>query len=198
MEIAGFAIGVAGLAGLFRACQDAIDYVDSYRKFGVESRYLSAQFEADKLIFQKWADGVGLSKDGLLDSHDRRLDDPSTVSAVSQVLYSTREVLAAAEPESSKLRPKPGDNILPLRKEGRALTMRQHERIAQTPSATSGNKLSWSLVGKKRFNTQVEKFKLLVERLCNLVPVENTDGSSSDLFHEFKDLRKILQGEFHF
>jgi hypothetical protein len=59
MDVTGLVIGVAGLAGLFGSCIDAIDRVDSYRKFGYESRYISAWFHLDKLLFQRWADAVG-------------------------------------------------------------------------------------------------------------------------------------------
>ena len=155
MEIAGLAIGVAGLAGLFSACEDAINHVDSYRKFGVESRYLSAQLEADRVIFQKWRDGVGISKGGSLEFHDKRLDDPSTFAAVSRILMSIQEVWGFANPRASKLQPKPGDDPPILQIKGRALILRHYEPGNHLP-LKSGDKLRWSMGGKNKFSTQVE------------------------------------------
>lgn len=37
MEPVGLAVGVLGLAGLFSTCLEAVDKVQSYRSFGVDS-----------------------------------------------------------------------------------------------------------------------------------------------------------------
>jgi len=51
MEPIAFTIGV--VASLFSVCLDVIDKVDSYKDFGVKSRSIIAQFEADKYLFTK-------------------------------------------------------------------------------------------------------------------------------------------------
>ena len=48
MEIADLTIDIAGLAGLFSASMKAIEQAESYKKFELESRYITAQFIADK------------------------------------------------------------------------------------------------------------------------------------------------------
>ena len=48
MEPISFTVGIVGLAGLFSVCLDVIDKVDSYKDYGVESRSILAQFDADK------------------------------------------------------------------------------------------------------------------------------------------------------
>ena len=65
MEFAGLAVGVAGLAGLLGACIDAVDRIETYRKFGYKSRYITARFAADKFLLHKWAEAVGIT-DGRL------------------------------------------------------------------------------------------------------------------------------------
>src|SRR5277367_1689982 len=97
MEAIGLAVGVAGLAGLFSTCLDVVDKVDSYRDYGFESRSIVAQFEADKLLFQKWAQSVGIDKGKLKDTHHRDLDNPETVSMVERILSSIQEIFSRTE-----------------------------------------------------------------------------------------------------
>lgn len=56
MEIAGLAVGIAGLAGLFGACMGAMKHLHSYKTPGHESSYIIAAFDADKLLFQRCAE----------------------------------------------------------------------------------------------------------------------------------------------
>ncbi len=78
MEPISFTVGIVGLAGLFSVCLDVIDKVDSYKDYGVESRSIIAQFDADKHLFTKWAQDVGIDKDKLKNSHHGLLDNPKT------------------------------------------------------------------------------------------------------------------------
>jgi hypothetical protein len=51
MEPISFAVGIAGLAGLFTACVDVIEKIDSYKEYGVDSRSIITQFETDRYLF---------------------------------------------------------------------------------------------------------------------------------------------------
>ncbi|KAL2046479.1 hypothetical protein ABVK25_011834 [Lepraria finkii] len=103
MEVAGLAVGVAGLASLLSACIDAVDRVDTYRKFGLESRYITAKFAADKFLLQKWAETVGISDGRLQNVHHRDLDRDEVVSAIARILSSIREIFSATNSLSSNL-----------------------------------------------------------------------------------------------
>lgn len=76
--------GFAGLAGLFSTCLGVIERVDSYKDFGAESRSIIAQFEADKYLFAKWAQDVGIDKDNLKNNY--HLDNPETI-LILQIFY---------------------------------------------------------------------------------------------------------------
>ncbi|KAH7151968.1 ankyrin-1 [Dactylonectria estremocensis] len=54
MEPVGLAVGIAGLAGLFSSCLEAVEKVQSYRSFGADSQVLDTQFKAEKLRFEQW------------------------------------------------------------------------------------------------------------------------------------------------
>jgi hypothetical protein len=92
MEVAGYTVGVAGLAGLFSACLDTIDHVDSYRRFGVESRDITAQLNADKVLVRKWAEKVGVVDDKLNIANCTDLDRAEVVAAVERILSSIYEL----------------------------------------------------------------------------------------------------------
>jgi hypothetical protein len=76
MEPISFTIGVVGLASLFSVCLDVIDKVGSYKDFGFDSRAIITQFKADKHLFTKWAQDVGISKDKPKENYHKYLDDP--------------------------------------------------------------------------------------------------------------------------
>ncbi|KAH6959932.1 prion-inhibition and propagation-domain-containing protein [Ilyonectria sp. MPI-CAGE-AT-0026] len=87
MELAGLAVGVVGLAGLFRSCLAAVDKVQSYRSSGPDMRVLDIRFKAAKARFEQWGQGVGIKQGRLLDDHHSALDDKDRSSAVSDLLH---------------------------------------------------------------------------------------------------------------
>jgi hypothetical protein len=103
MEPIGFTIGVVGLTGLFSVCLDVIDKVDSYKDYGVESRSIIAQFKADKHLFTKWAQDVGIDKNKLKNNYHSYLDNPETNLIVQEILSSIQEIFSKTEGTVSNL-----------------------------------------------------------------------------------------------
>jgi hypothetical protein len=89
--------GFAGLAGLFSTCLDIIERVDSYKDFGVESRSIIAQFEADKYLLKKWARDIGIYKNTDEVKINHNLDSPETVLIVQNILSSIQEIFSRTE-----------------------------------------------------------------------------------------------------
>lgn len=174
MEIAGLAIGVAGLAGLFGACMGAMGHIHSYKISGHESSYIIAVFEADKLLFQKWADGVGIAGNRLKDVHHPDLDNAAAASVVRKILSSIRDIFIMTDSISSKLLMKSIDNeILSLKKthsfsKGNLINMENSQ-----PLASKRARISWALVGKTNLTEQVEAFGSLIQKLYEIVPIKN-------------------------
>ena len=105
MEPIGFTIGVVGLTGLFSVCLDVIDKVDSYKDYGVESRSIIAQFKADKHLFTKWAQDVGIDKNKLKKNYHTNLDNQETNLIVQEILSSIQEIFSKTEGTVSNLQP---------------------------------------------------------------------------------------------
>jgi hypothetical protein len=164
--------GFVGLAGLFSTCLDIIDRVDSYKDFGVVSRSIIAQFEADKLLFKKWAQNVGIHQTRLKEDHHKDLDDPQTASMVEKILLSIQEIFTATDNTLSDMQPM---TEVDPRFQDIALRPRGHAEYQSVQTSISKRKrIGWALRGKVRFVAQVQQFGVLVQRLHDLAPLDGT------------------------
>jgi len=103
--LGGTVVGFARLASLFSTCLDVIDKVDSYRDYAFESQSIVAQFEANKLLFQKWAQNVGIDTRKSKDTHHRDLDNPKTGLMVERILLSIQEIFSKTKGTILHLQP---------------------------------------------------------------------------------------------
>jgi hypothetical protein len=71
----------------------------------VESRSIIAQFEADKHLFTKWAQDVGIDEDKLNNNCHSYLDNPKTNLIVQKILSSIQEIFSKTEGTVSNLQP---------------------------------------------------------------------------------------------
>ena len=175
MEPIGFAVGVVGLAGLFSVCVDVIDKVDSYKEFGVESRSIIAQFEADKHLFTKWAQDVGIDKNKLKNNYHPRLDHQETNSIVQDILSSIQEIFSKTESTMSNLQPvvEAGPGSFP---DGIRFPSTRQKSQKPEGAISKRGRIGWSLKSKAKFTYQVQQFGALVQRLHSLVPPEGLTG----------------------
>lgn len=196
MEVAGLAIGIAGLAGLFSACKEAVEQVDSYRHFGSESQQIVSRFKANKFLFQRWADHVGIANNKLKDVHHSSLDNVTVASTISSLLSSIQEILKNTEATSSTLQLElPNSNLLDPTHLPGSLQKRHTNHGPNSASVSSKNKLSWALSKKTKFSTQVEIFGLLVKDLYSVVPIPRAcDVLDPDLKQWIDKLEHSLNG----
>ncbi|QPC57799.1 hypothetical protein HYE67_000030 [Fusarium culmorum] len=163
METAGLVIGVAGLAGLFTSCIEALDKIQSYRTFGTDSHVLNTRFKAARARFERWGPGVGIEQGRLKHAHHPALDDKAVSDAVAELLHIIVEAICDA------------GNVPPRRARGSGIDNKDSvERGRPTPRNTmhesKTKKMSWALWGKGKRTEQVEIFEKLVQQLHNLVP----------------------------
>ena len=125
MEFAGLAVG---LASLYSACIETVHRIESYQNFQVETRQLSAQFQADRAILQRWANKVGILQNGLSDTYDRRLDSPGIARAVREILLSLQTLLKVTEGAQGKIR---------HNSTSRSTSARQYAHVQDSTQSTS-------------------------------------------------------------
>ncbi|KAG9228536.1 ankyrin [Amylocarpus encephaloides] len=175
MEPIGLAVGVVGLAGLFSTCLEVIDKVDSYKGFGVESRSINAQLEADKLLFTKWAQDVGIDKVKSHNDYQSQLDNPQTNLIVQKILSSIQEIFCKTEDTVSNLQPvvEAGPTSFP-----NGIHFLNTRQKSQNPKGAMSmrSRIGWSLKSKANFLCQVQQFGALVQRLYSLVPPDGLAG----------------------
>ena len=169
MEIAGLAVG---LASLYTTIIETVHRVESYKNYEVETRQLSAQFKADKVILERWADEVGIRYDGLSDTYDRRLDDPKVFSSVQDVLLSLRTILERTDGAPKKSRHNNTNRSLSSQES----TLAPGSLHATSISSRTKDKLSWIFGGKEKFAELIDVFSILVEKLGVLVPIDRSLG----------------------
>ena len=168
MEPAGIALGAISLVGLYNACLDAVDRINSYRQVAEEKRDLFARIVANKDVFQKWAKRVGISAEGLLDPHDARLDDPSTARAIAQVLDCIRGLFDDLCDPSEVVKFDDNEHHL---KTFESLRAYKPNPLGTPRSPTrKRDKLAWAFGGKSKLESQVRKFSETIDVLERLVP----------------------------
>lgn len=175
MDPISFTAGIVGLAGLFSVCLDVIDKVDSYKDFGVDSRSIIAQFEADKHLFIKWAQDVGLDKVKPNGNYHSELDNPETHLIVQKVLSSIQEIFNKTEGTVSNLQP--AIDIGPTSFPNGIHFLNTRKR-SQNPKGiiSKMGRIGWSLRSKANFVSQVQQFGALIQRLYSLVPPHGLAG----------------------
>jgi len=172
--------GIIGLAGLYNTCLDVLDKVDSYKEYGIDSRSMIAQFEADKLLFQKWGKNVGIDKNVLSDKHHRNLDDPQTVSSVEKILSSIQELYLNADNTRLTLQPILKPDQKSKSSAGGTFFPGSHARYQAVQESTSKRKrVAWAFRNKAKFVAQVQQFGALVQRLQSLVPPDDMNGATN-------------------
>ena len=170
MEAVGLAVGIPGL---FSACMDTLERIEAYKDFGIESRQLVAQFEAEKLRLKKWAIGVGISDGKWTDTFDPRLKDHDVELVVKRILSSACEIFDAAERTRSRLRVGAEETDKPFPDiPGFSFETSKNKEKASTPISIRGG-LGWAFKRRGKFTHQVDQLRQLIDLLYSLVPSTN-------------------------
>ncbi|KAM0556074.1 hypothetical protein ACHAPJ_006062 [Fusarium lateritium] len=176
MEPVGLALGVVGLAGVFKSCIDLFSYFASHRSMGRDYEILDAKLQVEKTLLLQWAQRVRL----LEKSYDRRLDDPVTEQAISCILSSIHHLLGESTAlqeryglQSTKKVAIPDTRMAMVSKARMAkltrdfntmqLRMSMRQKIV-SPSA----KLRWIITDKDKFNDLIHELSHFVSRLNDM------------------------------
>lgn len=152
--------------------QGDVERIDSYRDFGIDLHATLSQFEADKLLFQKWGEAVGLDRGGsVTNSPHRTLDDPLIMSTVRNILTSINEIAGVF-----------GKNSSVQQQQLRLTTSKAQVHTSGRLSlekfrgdASRRTKVEWALRQKGRFVALSQQFGGLVERLTGIGPARGCE-----------------------
>jgi len=94
MEVAGLAVGVAGLAGLYGCCSSAFQLVQRGRSFGKDYKILETKFGNQELRLRAWGKACGLVEGT---RYDQRLDEPGLFQQLIATLECIKLLLSDAQ-----------------------------------------------------------------------------------------------------
>lgn len=201
MEPIGLAVGVAGLAGLFSSCLEAIERFDSYKNFDRDSRSLTTQFNAAKLLLEKWGRDVGIENGKLSDNHHPALDNGKTLEVVRKLLSSIQDFFGGPDDVALQIATSTDRDFL---KSGPLPSRRSKHPRHRAPADSKWKMASWALSGKSKRTKHVQTVTSLVQYLYILVPINDTkeiqagqESSATDIrgsnrFHSLTTFRPEL------
>ncbi|KAF5685747.1 ankyrin protein [Fusarium denticulatum] len=174
MEPVGLTVG---LVSLFSTCMDVMQRIDSYRTAGRDSRQLNAQLKATMHLFERWGDGVGISKDKLSDNHHPDLDNPRTFAVVQGLLNSIKDFSTTSNepPSPNGLQKTPS---FPISGDG----------SSHGSKISKWQKTAWALRGKLKQTGHVQALAGLVSDLYSVVTPDTTGSKALTRTPSFKDL----------
>lgn len=158
MEPAGLAVGTVALVSLFSTCLEVVEKFDNYKNFRSDSHRLTAQFEADKLRFEKWGRDVGIEQNKQSEGRHEAFGDRKTYLTVENILAAIQNILSDAE-----------DTSLPPRL-GADMSSIGQKPLSRNKAQSHQSRFKWVLIDRPRRIAQVNEFGKLVQTLCDLVP----------------------------
>ena len=171
MEAAGLAVGIAGLASLFKACSDIIKLVESYKTFDLDANITKAKYDSAKALFFRWGSTVGLATGDLDRSRLSSLEDDAVAGAARQILKCIHALFLGLENSGSTVLH--NDINISLSGSSHSALKKKDGRSHNEVKFSRFDKALWLLGKNRKVASQVEAFELLVSELYKLVPLES-------------------------
>lgn len=146
-----------GLVGVIHPLIQLSGIVKAYRSFDPDSDALNAQFEADRLRFERWIRGVGPDRGQLSADHQARSVVEDLLSVIDNILETKENIYQNRGAKSG-----------PLNKTTSGTVNQRHTREGDTGSKR--RKLVWALGRKQDLTNLVTQFGKVVQQLHDLVP----------------------------
>jgi ankyrin repeat protein len=159
---------VIGIAGLFSACLEAVEKVQSYRTFGADSSTLETRLQAAKVLLEQWGRSVGFENGSLSAQHSPKLDELDTEVAVKGVLEIIKTICDVANPHHAA-----------------------HGLIGPS-SGSRRQKLKWAFGDKQKQEEQVELLEILVHQLRQLVPAHDLGPETAKSHASIAEIQAML------
>lgn len=151
-EIAGLALGVVGVAGLYSVTVQVLEQISDAAAFSDDFRNQSTKFKTVKMSLQVWGADSGFAPDGtLLPDHNPIFDD-------AQLLYDVQSALVCIKDACEQLQTCLDRSSPPLSGQQQTSTGSASRVRVSTKIVSAGRRLRW-----------VFKEKTKVEDLLNMI-----------------------------
>ncbi|KAF7533640.1 hypothetical protein G7054_g6921 [Neopestalotiopsis clavispora] len=197
MEVAGLAIGVVGLLGLFKDCIDLLSQIAALQDHGRDYEILNLKLDIEKTLLLQWASRLRLVQD----DYDRRLDAKEVQQTVSRVLAGIKYLfletnvltkkygLREAKEQELKLLEEPCPAISETRlgkfiRDFEQLNIRIRDRDTRVLFVT---KTQWVIKDKDKFERLINELSHFIKKLNEIIP----DNQNSIFIMTDQDIKTV-------
>lgn len=192
MDPVSLTLGIAGLAGLFSTCLDVIEKASLYKNFNSEHYLIHTQYEADRVLFQLWAQKVGIGKLRPQDTHHEYLDNPEIASIVQRILSSIQGIFTKTMSELSDMELSSKTGTMEFLKVNDHLAQYSAQTLSSQAAASKRHKVRWAFGGRDKSMERARMFSEMVSRLYMLVPPEDRNTLSRMCWSTVHSLRLLM------
>lgn len=194
MEVAGFvigAVGLAGIAGLYSTCVQALDQIDTARHIEVSANALFARLEVIKHLLRVWGDNNGIQNGAMLEFFNPILNDEPTRKLVFLALATIENIMA----NQNRLTERYGLSM-PMASATNTLSVAQiRDQMSNSRPRTNWRRRArWAITDKNKFSILVGELEAIVDRLYMLVPPREST-LVDDLSQLLENLKLHIDGE---
>jgi hypothetical protein len=190
MDPTGFAIGVAGLAGVFTSCVDCFEYIQLGRKFGEDYGKCVLRLDAAKVRMSRWGASMGLGPEPQQHHNKISISEEEfylAQSLLEQIMnsFEDAEKLSGRYRKHATLQKTKTDDLVVC--DARTDLEPRYQRLHQTMRQLAIRrqrgtnilkKTTWALYEKKKFDTMIEDITGFVTQLVDLFPAAKEDQTA--------------------
>ncbi|KAL1618831.1 hypothetical protein SLS54_006946 [Diplodia seriata] len=175
MEIAGFSIGVLGLAGLFSNAVDCFEYIQLGKSFGTDFGIYQLQLDNARLRLTRWGKFVIVEEDGGNFPPVERDQAKKTMEGIITLFLKAGETSNKFNKNTgSETQPAVYDPDADL--ESPVLALHRHMRalaLSRQKETSLLRKTKWALYERKRFTELLESIRTLLDDLEKIQPARH-------------------------
>ncbi|KAK3362346.1 prion-inhibition and propagation-domain-containing protein [Lasiosphaeria hispida] len=178
-EVAGLALGVLGVAGLFKACIENFDIVVNAREFSEEFDLLCTELSLLRVRLVLWGETLGIvpCPEGAQVPYNKAIDRPDIRPAIEKSLSHLRLLLSKADVVTDRYELKEESAALQQSSKGLMIFRERFEAFKLSIRKNQKQKSAWKVT--RWAIHDLDRFKSLVEKIKSLV--DGLEGITSSL-----------------
>lgn len=173
-EVAGLALGIVGLVGIYSTILEVLDQVTTARNLGSEIQQHQTKLNTVKTSLRLWGQRTGIAENGnLLERHHSAFDDAETRAQVVAALACLQDAVKEVEEILQSYQGVAAGRVRPVGTDvvGAKRWFRTTAKAVQK-SVGAGKKMAWSSGEAKRVKDGVESVRGFVGLLYEIAPPE--------------------------